>query len=61
MMQELLVAAALLLVFEGIMPFAKPAVSRQMALIVTKMDDKSLRVGGFFSMMAGLLLLYFIK
>ena len=59
-MHELLVATALLLVFEGIMPFAKPAVSRQMALLVTKMDDKSLRTGGFISMMAGLILLYFI-
>ncbi len=60
-MQELLAAAALLLIFEGIMPFAKPAVSRQMALLVAKMDDRSLRTGGFISMMAGLLLLYFIK
>lgn len=60
-MQDLLVAAALLLIFEGIMPFAKPAVSRRMALLVAKMDDKSLRTGGLISMVAGLLLLYFIR
>jgi len=60
-MQELLAATALLLIFEGIMPFAKPAISRQMAMMVAKMDDKSLRTAGFFSMMVGLLILYFIK
>ena len=60
-MQDLLAATALLLIFEGIMPFAKPAVSHQMAQIVAKMDDKSLRKGGFISMMVGLLILYFIK
>jgi len=60
-MQDLLAATALLLVFEGIMPFAKPALSRQMALVVVKMDDKRLRTGGFISMMAGLLILYFVK
>lgn len=60
-MQDLLAATALLLVFEGIMPFVRPAMSRQMALLVAKMDDKSLRTGGFISMMAGLLILYFIK
>jgi len=60
-MQDLLAAIALLLIFEGIMPFAKPAASRKMAFLVAKMDDKSLRIGGFISMMLGLLLLYFIK
>jgi len=60
-MHELLTAAALLLVFEGIMPFAKPAISRQMALLVVKMDDKRLRMGGFISMMLGLVILTIIK
>jgi len=61
MMQDLLAATALLLVIEGIMPFVKPAASRQMAGLIARMDDKSLRTGGFVSMMAGLLLLSLVK
>ncbi len=60
-MQDLLAATALLLVIEGIMPFARPALSRQLAKMVMEMDDKSLRTGGFISMMAGLILLYLVK
>ena len=61
MWQELLTALALLLVIEGILPFANPRGFRDMLRMVGEMDEKALRNGGLFSMIAGLLLLYLVR
>jgi hypothetical protein len=61
MWQELLTALALLLVIEGIMPFASPRGFRDMLRLVGEMDEKALRYSGLFSMIAGLLLLYLVR
>lgn len=61
MWQEFIIASALLLIIEGITPFLSPALMRQVCVTVLQMDDKSLRTGGFISMMLGLLILYLVN
>ena len=61
MWQELLTALALVLVIEGLFPFASPRGFRDMLRLVGEMDDRMLRNSGLFSMIAGLLLLYLVR
>lgn len=60
MLKELLIALALVLVIEGIMPFMNPAGLRRMIVMVTQMDDATLRIVGLTSMLSGVLLLYLV-
>ncbi len=61
MLNDIFAAAALLLVFEGIMPFTSPAKWRRMILLVSSQSDTFLRVFGFISMLAGVVLLYIVR
>lgn len=61
MWQELLIATALMLIIEGITPFINPNMMRQVCATVMQMDDKTLRTGGFISMMVGLVILYLVN
>lgn len=61
MLQDLLTALALMLVLEGILPFVNPDSFRRMMQMVGEMDDKSLRSGGLFTMVGGLVLLYLVR
>ena len=61
MWQDLWVALALMLVIEGVLPFANPAGFRRMLQVVSEMDDKTLRNSGLFTMLAGLVLLYVVR
>jgi len=61
MWQELLVAVALLLVIEGILPFLSPKTMRGVLLKMLEMDDKSLRISGLASMLIGVILLYLLR
>ena len=61
MWQDLWAALALMLVIEGVLPFLSPGSFRNMLRLVGEMDDKSLRNGGFFTMLAGLVLLYIVR
>ena len=61
MWHDILVATALLLILEGILPFLNPQGLRQMLTTMSQMDDKSLRIGGLVSMIAGLILLYLVN
>jgi uncharacterized protein YjeT (DUF2065 family) len=61
MWQDLMVATALLLVLEGILPFINPSLMRQVCIAVLQMDDKTLRTSGFISMMLGLIILYLVN
>ncbi len=61
MWQDLWAALALMLVLEGILPFLNPGVFRNMLRTVGEMDDRALRSGGLFTMLAGLLLLYLVR
>jgi len=61
MWHELLIALALVLVIEGILPFLNPGGWRNMMQNVAKMDDRSLRVTGLISMMIGVAALYLVN
>ncbi|MCG8426609.1 MAG: DUF2065 domain-containing protein [Chromatiales bacterium] len=61
MWHELWVALALLLVIEGIFPFLSPTSMRKMMLAVQQMDDRSLRISGLVSMVAGVAMLYLVN
>ena len=53
-------AIALLLVFEGMLPFLSPDGWRQAMIQAGKLPDKTLRVIGLASMLAGVLILYLV-
>ena len=61
MWHDLSAALALLLVFEGIMPFAHPAGLRRTLAALAELSDSQLRGAGLASMLLGLLLLYVIN
>jgi len=61
MWQDLMIATALLLIIEGILPFLNPSMMRQVCAAVLQMDDKTLRTSGFISMMIGLIILYLVN
>ena len=58
MWSGLLDAVALLLVLEGIMPFLSPSSVRRLLARLNELGDRSLRIAGLASMVAGVLLLY---
>ena len=58
---DLWVAVALLLIIEGIMPFLNPDALRRTLLAVTRLDDRTLRFIGLTCMVAGCLLLTFVR
>ncbi|EEF79120.1 hypothetical protein LP43_2556 [Methylophaga thiooxydans] len=50
-----------MLVIEGIMPFLNPTVFKRALLQMAAMPDRQVRLIGFFSMLAGLIFLYWIN
>ena len=60
MWEELGIAIALIFVIEGVVPFLNPAGWRKTLRSVSEMDDKTLRIMGFFSMIFGLIFLYMV-
>ena len=56
-----LLAFALMLVIEGILPFLVPAQWRETFRRITQFSDGQIRFFGLTSMLAGLLLLLFAK
>ena len=57
----LLIAFALMLIIEGILPFLMPALWRDTFRRLTEMSDGQIRFIGLTSMLAGLLLLYLAR
>ncbi|MND07435.1 hypothetical protein D3C83_293870 [compost metagenome] len=57
-MGTLVMAIALMLVIEGLLPFLLPAVWRDAFRRLTEMSDGQIRFVGLSSMIAGLLLLF---
>ncbi|MEY8876684.1 MAG: DUF2065 domain-containing protein [Leptothrix sp. (in: b-proteobacteria)] len=60
MAETLLAGLALMLVFEGLMPFLSPIRWRRVFEQVLLLSDGQIRFIGLLSMLAGLLLLVFI-
>jgi hypothetical protein len=58
---DLWAAFALYLVLEGIMPFLNPKGMKVTMLRLSQMDERTLRVAGLASMIAGAVLLYFVR
>lgn len=54
---ELVRVLGLVMVIEGLMPFAAPTQWRRMLLTLAQMEGRSLRLIGFMSMFGGVLLL----
>ncbi len=61
MWDTLLIAFALMLVMEGMLPFLLPAMWREAFKKLTVAGDGQIRFIGLTSMLAGLLLLYLVK
>lgn len=61
MPQSLMLAFALMLVIEGVLPFLLPALWRETFRKLTEMSDGQIRFVGLSSMLAGLVLIYFLK
>ncbi|CAJ0724609.1 MULTISPECIES: DUF2065 domain-containing protein [Ralstonia] len=57
----LLAACALVLVFEGILPFVAPHAWRRAFQTLTQLPDEKLRVIGLVSMAIGLILLRLLR
>jgi len=60
MWNDLWVALALMLVIEGVVPFLSPGAMRRMLVTMAQMDDRSVRIAGFISMLSGVALLYLV-
>jgi len=60
MWNDLWVAMALMLVLEGIVPFLSPDTLRRMLVTLMQIDNRSMRIAGLVSMLAGVALLYLV-
>jgi uncharacterized protein YjeT (DUF2065 family) len=58
---DLLAALAILLVLEGLLPFLNPAATKRVMAQLSQMGESELRVAGLVSVIAGLLLLFFVR
>lgn len=61
MMDYWLAALALMLVFEGIMPFVFPSAWRETLGKLAQLQDGQMRFIGLTLMVSGLLLIYWVK
>jgi uncharacterized protein len=61
MLDTLLMALALMLVLEGLLPFLVPGFWREIFQKLAEIGDNQIRFIGLTSMLAGLLLLYLVK
>lgn len=61
MWQDLLTAIALLLVVEGMLPFLNPAGLRRSLIMISQLDDSTLRFIGLSAMLLGCILLYVVR
>jgi len=55
------IALCLVLVIEGILPFLYPRRWREMVMMLSEIDDKTMRIVGLASMLLGTGLLYLIN
>jgi uncharacterized protein YjeT (DUF2065 family) len=59
--QDLWAALALVMVIEGMLPFVSPKGMRSAWQQMARMDDRTLRIAGLVSMIAGLLVLGLVR
>ena len=58
---DLFAAFALFLIFEGIAPFVNPSGIKRALETLSQLDDRTMRIAGFLSMLAGALMLYSVR
>ena len=58
---EILTALALVLVIEGLLPFASPGRYRQMVAEIVRLSDNHIRIVGLIVILVGLALLYVVR
>ncbi len=58
---DLFAALAIVLVVEALLPFVNPAAAQRAFAKLAKLGERELRIAGFVSMAAGLLVLYFAR
>ncbi len=58
---DLLAALAILLVLEGLLPFLNPGATKRVMAQLSGMAERELRIAGLVSVVAGLLLLFFVR
>lgn len=61
MWHELLVAGALMLVLEGLLPILNPRLFKQMMYSASQMSEQQLRWTGLISMVIGAVIIYMLK
>ncbi len=61
MWTDLWAALALMLVLEGILPFLSPDTLRRLLASMSQVDNRSMRISGLVSMLAGVGLLYLVR
>jgi uncharacterized protein YjeT (DUF2065 family) len=61
MWHEILIAGALMLVLEGLLPILNPKMFKQMMLSASQMTDQQLRWSGIISMIIGAATIYLLK
>ena len=61
MWDDLWAALALMLVFEGIMPFLSPNRWRSMIEVINEMPDSTIRGVGLIVMLTGVVTLYIVR
>lgn len=54
-------ALAIVCVIEGMSPFINPTGVKRLLLQLSGMDERRLRIGGFFSMLVGVVILYLVR
>ena len=58
---DLLGALAIVCILEGVMPFVHPLGTKRLMAKLATLADRELRVAGFFSILAGLLILFVVR
>ncbi len=58
---EILTALALVLIIEGLLPFASPGRYRQMVAEIQRLSDNNIRSVGLVVIIVGLVLLYMVR
>ncbi|MCK5696930.1 MAG: DUF2065 family protein [Gammaproteobacteria bacterium] len=61
MWNELLIAGALMLVLEGLLPILNPKLFKKMMFDASQVDEKTLRWGGMVTMIIGAIAIYMLK
>ncbi len=58
---DLLAALAIVCIIEGVMPFINPSGMKRLLAKLAALEERELRLGGLFSMLIGLAILFLVR